>query len=127
MQQSVAYWQLPDAPIMDAYYTQHPYENRTQWYKVLSAHRAAVMHIGYFDFEANPEILDELIAFRAHLQDLLLRLIFRILGYTKEYRSPIHHVSHSPLVEWLRAQPTLYRLDAPDTEPVKSTEPLSSA
>jgi hypothetical protein len=60
----------------------------TTWPGVITYYRAAATHDAYFDW-AQREDLYTILRVRDHLHDLLLRVLFKTVGYDGPYQSPI--------------------------------------
>ena len=75
---------FPDANIVDAYYNAFPRADGIgSWSGVLSKYRGAVTHEGYFD---NRYDHHDIWTIADHLHDLLVRIVFEILGYDGYYQ-----------------------------------------
>lgn len=92
---------LNDVRVMDEHYSRTPGPGGAkQWARVISKHRATVMHLGFFDF-GELEELHEIVATMNHLRDVLLRLLLIELGYDGEYYSPVSPMVNHRTLDWI--------------------------
>jgi hypothetical protein len=81
---------LPDSDIVDAYYLKNPRsDGRTAWGAVLSYYRGAPTHEGYFNFSGKEHDASDILTVMFHLRDVLLRIVFQIVGYDGSYQPPV--------------------------------------
>jgi hypothetical protein len=92
---------LSDADVLQSHLASHPVAGATNWGSLLSCLRGAVTHEAFFDLPANRYDLYELVAVMDHLHDLLLRVIFKTLGYAGCYSPPIPPEPRFALVDWV--------------------------
>ena len=103
---------LPDADIVDCYYQKTPRKDGREWCAVLSHYRGEVIHSSYFDFESGRFDLFEVVKICAHLHDILLRIVFRMLCYTGTYQRAVivpNSWADSYSIDWVK-------LDTPANE-----------
>jgi hypothetical protein len=78
-----------DADIVDYYYQKTPRKDGRKWCNVLSHYRGVVIHSSYFNFESGQYDLFEVVKIWAHLHDILLRVVSRMLCYTGTYQRAV--------------------------------------
>lgn len=78
---------LADANIIEDYYQDS--ENRKSWIRFLSHCRGVEIHKGFLEFDGDEFDFTEINVIRAHLHDILFRLVFKMIHYDGTYRSPI--------------------------------------
>jgi hypothetical protein len=89
-----------DAAVLDAHFAAHPHPTGKTWPGVLTFYRAAVTHDAHFDWSQR-EDLYPILRVRTHLHDLLLRVLFKTIGYDGRYQSPIPPLMHRDSVDWV--------------------------
>jgi len=91
---------IPDAEVIDRHYSQSPRAYEGKWHDVLSHYRNATIHEGYFEFERSHDRRD---VFRVtdHLQDLLIRLVFKEIGYAGMYQKFTSKWNEATPVDWV--------------------------
>jgi hypothetical protein len=93
---------LPDADIVDAHYQVHPRPDGLQsWSRVLSKYRAVPVHTGFFNFSGKEHDPDDVWTVETHLRDVLLRIVFKIIGYDGTYQPPVRTMSSTTPVDWV--------------------------
>ena len=92
---------LPDAEVLDAYYRSHPDGSSRKWTDVLSAYRDKVMFRGYVGIGEEGLRFEDAIRVFRHLQDVLLRLILKKLGYDGEYLPAVLGSEASARIDWV--------------------------
>jgi hypothetical protein len=93
--------ELPDAGILDSYFGAHPELGERKWSKVLAAYRGRVMHRGYLGIGDEGFDARRAVVVSRHLQDILLRIVLKKLGYDGEYQPALHSMkAHFPL-DWV--------------------------
>lgn len=96
------HFSLPDADIVDAYYLANPRPDGMQsWSRVLSKYRAIPVHIGFFNISGKEHDSDDIWTIETHLRDILLRIIFKIIGYDGTYQPPVRTMSSITPVDWV--------------------------
>lgn len=80
---------FPDATVMDSFYQQNRRTDGRSWWSVLSHYRGIVMHSSYFDFERGIYNFQDVAAIRAHLQDILMRIVLKMLCYDGTYQKAV--------------------------------------
>jgi hypothetical protein len=83
------FYQLPDAAIMERYYSQQPGSRTESWTDFLSSIRNSPLHSGYFSIQDGAFDSDELVNVEDHLHDILVRIALKILGYNGEYQPKV--------------------------------------
>jgi len=89
-----------DALVLDAHFAVHPHPTGRTWPGVLAFYRAAATHDAYFDWNQR-EDLYTILRVRDHLHDLLLRVLFKTIGYDGPYQSPIPPLMQRDSVDWV--------------------------
>jgi hypothetical protein len=101
---------LPDADIIDAHYLVNPRaDGRPTLAAVLSHYRGAPTHTGYFNFSGKEHDASDILTVMDHLRDVVLRIIFQIVGYVGTYQPPVIRWTIDAKYDWVRA-------DTPATE-----------
>ena len=96
------HFSLPDADIVDAYYLANPRPDGIQsWSRVLSKYRAVPVHIGFFNFSGKEHDSDDVWTVETHLRDVLLRIVFKIIGYDGTYQPLVRTMSSITPVDWV--------------------------
>lgn len=95
---------LPDADLMNTYVlgSNRP-DKRSTWASVLSMYRGAVVHEGFFDVTHRYD-LDDILKVTRHLQDVLLRVLLKMLGYTGTYQPVVITMTACESVDWVSSQ-----------------------
>jgi hypothetical protein len=102
---------LPDADIIDAYYQKKPRpDGRPTWAAVLSHYRGAPTHTGYFNFSGKEHDAGDILDVEDHLRDILLRIIFKIVGYDGTYQPPVIRWTTDAETDWVKADTTASNL-----------------
>lgn len=96
----VGIFNMPDIEIMEKFYEANPRsDKRKKWQDVISFYRGISMH-KYFtsdrDFEDAIKVL-------YHLQDILVRIVFRILEYDGTYQPPMKSKNNYS-VDWVKPE-----------------------
>jgi hypothetical protein len=92
---------LPDADVLQPHLAAHPVAGATNWPGLLSFLRGSVAHEAYFDLPSGRHDLYEVMTVLDHLHDVLLRILFKTLGYKGLYRPPISPLSRVVPVDWV--------------------------
>lgn len=103
---------LPDEDIVDSYYQENLRKDGRDWCDILSYYRGAVIHSSYFDFESGQYDFFEVVKICAHLHDILLRVVFKMLCYTGTYQRAVivpNSWADSYSIDWVK-------LDTPASE-----------
>ena len=94
---------LHDADIIDAYYQSNPRaDGRTHWSSVLSRYRGIAVHTGDFSFQEQTYDIHDVVRITYHLYDILVRIVFKMLGYDGTYQPIIRNQTSQP-VDWVKA------------------------
>jgi hypothetical protein len=91
---------LHDAQVLDAFLAAKPHSTGKTWPGVLTYYRAAATHDAYFDW-AQREDLYTILRVRDHLHDLLLRVLFKTVGYDGPYQPPIPPLMQRESPDWV--------------------------
>lgn len=92
---------LPDVEIIERFYRESPRSDKRKWIDVIPYFRGIVMHKGFFDFEGRHKI-DDVVVILDHLHDVMLRIIFIILGYDQNYQPPTIKQTTSVRTDWVQ-------------------------
>ena len=92
---------FPDADVLQPHLAAHPVAGATNWPGLLSLLRGAVTHEAYFDLPSGRHDLFEVLTVIDHVHDLLLRVVFKSLGYTGSYQPPIPPLPRVAPVDWV--------------------------
>jgi hypothetical protein len=96
------HFSLPDADIVDAHYLANPRPDAIPtWSAVLSKYRGAPVHTGFFNISGKEHDADDVWTIETHLHDVLLRIIFKIIGYDGTYQPPVKTLSSAIPVDWV--------------------------
>lgn len=94
---------LHDADIIDAYYQSNPRaDGRTHGSSVLSMYRGIAVHTGDFSFQEQTYDIYDVVRITYHLYDILVRIVFKMLGYDRTYQPIIINQTSQP-VDWVKA------------------------
>jgi len=100
--QLLKHFSLPDSDIVDAHYLNNPRSDGIQtWSGVLSKYRGAPIHSGFFNISESEHDFNDIVAIETHLHDVLLRLIFKIVGYEGTYQPPVKKESWDAPTDWV--------------------------
>jgi hypothetical protein len=91
---------LADMNIIEKYYQTS--KNGKSWIKFISHCRGVEIHTGFLDFYGDEFDPKEIDVIRAHLHDILFRLVFKMLHYDGIYRSPIQPLPNTKEVDWVK-------------------------
>jgi hypothetical protein len=96
------HFSLPDADVVDQHYSANPRSDGiTTWSNVLSKYRGAPVHSGFFNISENVHDFDDILTIETHLHDILLRIIFKIIGYDGAYQPPVIKVTSDTPRDWV--------------------------
>jgi hypothetical protein len=96
------HFDLPDAGIVDTHYRAKPRPDSIQtWSGVLSHYRGTTMHRGFFDISGKRHDFDDILIINDHLHDILIRIIFKIIGYDGTYQPPVIKMTTNPRADWV--------------------------
>lgn len=96
------HFNLPDADIIDAHYRAKPRPDDIQtWSGVLSHYRGTTMHRGFFDISGKRHDFDDILTINDHLLDILIRIIFKIIGCDGTYQPPVIKMTTDPSTDWV--------------------------
>jgi hypothetical protein len=94
---------FPDADILDAHFVNNPRkDNLKKWADVLSSFRGRVIHTGYFNFRTNEHEFEDIWTVIQHLNDILFRILFSMLGYDGKYSPPELNYRGEMLLDWVK-------------------------
>lgn len=96
------HFSLPDADIVDAYYMANSRpDGIPTWSGVLSKYRGAPVHTGFFNISGKEHDFDDVWTIETHLHDILLRIIFKIIGYDGTYQPPVKTMTSTTPADWV--------------------------
>jgi hypothetical protein len=96
------HFSLPDAHIVDTHYSVHPRSDGIPtWSGVLSKYRGAPVHSGFFKISEKEYDFDDILTIETHLHDILLRIIFKIIGYDGIYQPPMRKMTSDTPTDWV--------------------------
>jgi hypothetical protein len=98
----LGHFSLPDADIVDAHYRANSRPDGIQtWSGVLSHYRGTTMHRGFYDISGGRHDFDDILIINDHLHDILIRIIFKIIGYDGTYQPPVIKMTTNPRADWV--------------------------
>lgn len=97
----IALFGLQDANIVDAHYQKFPRKDGKSWCDVLSHYRGVVIHSSYFDFERGAYDFQDIATIRAHLHDILIRIVLKMLYYNGTYEKAISSPMGRYPLDWV--------------------------
>lgn len=92
-----AFW-LPDAHILETHYQ----GRKGGWAGLLGQYRGDVTHHGYLPILEDNRDVEELVALRTHLHDLLARVILKILAFDGGYNPGVLTYRSAFRVDWVK-------------------------
>jgi hypothetical protein len=96
-----------DANILNQHYASHPRIDSKKWHQLLSYCRGVAMH----DIRIDDSYLDDLLIVKDHLYDILVRIVFYLIGYHEIYTSIFtRNTSDEISVSWVDANLPASRL-----------------
>jgi hypothetical protein len=93
---------FPDAAILEAHYAQRSPTKRQSWADDLSYYRNQAAHGGYFDLGPGQSEITHVFRMSNHILDMLLRIVFKMLGYSGTYQPPVSILTDDRPVEWVQ-------------------------
>ena len=85
-------------------------DGRHTWAAVLSYYRGAPTHTGYFNFSGKEHNAADILTVMDHLRDVVLRIVFQIVGYDGTYQPPVIRWTIDAKFNWVRADTTASEL-----------------
>jgi hypothetical protein len=96
------HFDFPDADIVDDHYQRVPRtDGIPTWNAVLSHYRGTIMHRGHYKFSSGTHDIDDVIRINDHLLDILIRMVFKIVGYDGTYQPPVLKATDVVPVDWV--------------------------
>lgn len=92
---------LPDAAIMHAFYDANPRADGSGWAGLLSKYRGAALHGVPFASSESERFMDDLFMIGQHLQDIILRVLFKMFDYDHVYQPPVIKGISITCVDWV--------------------------
>ena len=94
---------LPDADILDTHYQNAPRADGIEtWSGVISHYRGTTMHRGHYEISGKKHDFDDVLRINDHLLDILIRIIFKIVGYDGSYQPPMVKATTREEVDWVK-------------------------
>ncbi len=107
MYELLQHYRLPDAGIVDTHIISNPRPDGLLTFgALLSKYRGSVIHESYFSFSSGVYDFSDVIQIKDHLLDIILRIIFQIVGYDGTYQPPIIRLSASEKTDWVNVSTT---------------------
>lgn len=104
------HFDLPDAEIMARHYESNPRPDGRDWPEVVSMCRGRSIHRGYFDFRDGEADFYDVFRISEHLHDLLLRIVFKMLGYDGTYQPTVAKNLMQARADWVTGTTTAHEL-----------------
>jgi hypothetical protein len=92
----------PDANIVSSYYAAHPRPDGRDWSAILSMYRGATLHTNYLGItrEDKTRMWDAIVLIH-HLHDIVLRLVFKLIGYCGDYQPTVQKMEDKKPINWV--------------------------
>lgn len=104
-------FRFPDADILDIYISSNPRLKKYEdWAGLLSHYRGRVIHVGYFNLRTKEHEIRDIDAVTLHLHDILVRILFTILGYDGKYGPIMRGPSYEEPLNWVQPDTTAREL-----------------
>ena len=94
--------ELPDAEILDSYCATHREIGEARWSRLLAKYRGNTTHLGYVGIGEKGHDAQGILTVNRHLQDVLLRVILKKLGYDGEYQPAVFTMGAPSRLDWVR-------------------------
>lgn len=95
---------LHDEAIINSHYQSNPRNDGTQhWSGVISNYRGIVVHKGDFGFQVGTYDVHDVVRITHHLHDILVRIVFQMLGYNGTYQPTMIRVPVKKPVDWVKS------------------------
>ena len=101
---------LPDARVMEQHFQRYPRHDGANWPGLLSRYRAAPLHGVPFMAVPSDDFMSDLFIIGQHMQDLLLRILFKMFDYDHVYQPPVAKWPWIAPVDWLSETDSASRL-----------------
>ncbi len=92
---------LPDGEILTDFCDQHAPFGGIPWTTLIAKSRSIVVHSGFFDFQDGKHQIDDLVALKSHLQDILFRVLLKTLEYEGTYQPPVWKWAGCAGLDWV--------------------------
>ncbi len=109
-------YQLNDAGVIDGYLHAHPLPHgQRNWASVLSGYRGRLIHTGALEIDPGGRF-DRDYRIVRHLQDVLVRVLLKMIDYDGLYQPAIHAATAPMKVDWVQPTTTVidFRLPWPE-------------
>lgn len=94
--------QFYDAEVGQAHFDAHPRDDGRDWFGVVNELRNQVTHDGYLNTDRMHTAVDDAFMIVRHLQDIVLRVLLRRLGYSGKYQPIPLKFSEELELDWVR-------------------------
>lgn len=102
---------LNDADIIDTHYQSSPRADGIDtWNGVISHYRGTTMHRGHYEISEKKHDFDDVLRINDHLLDILIRVVFKIVGYDGTYQPPLIKLTTRESVDWVKTDTPASRL-----------------
>ncbi|HMG73659.1 MAG TPA: hypothetical protein VK582_09165 [Pyrinomonadaceae bacterium] len=102
---------LPDADILDKHYQNLPRADGIDtWSGVISHYRGTTMHRGHYQISEKKHDFEDVIRINDHLLDVLIRIVFKIVGYEGTYQPSVIKATTRESVDWVKSDLAASRL-----------------
>lgn len=97
-------FRFSDSDVLDKHYMTNPANGNSTWAGALSLYRGAVIHEGFFAFNAagGKYSMRDVAAAVDHLEDLLIRILLKLIDYDGPYRSLIRANLAPVAIDWVK-------------------------
>lgn len=93
---------MPDAKLIDQYFEKYPRKDGiSSWAGLISKIRGDVVHAGYMDFRGGTYEFEDVWTVQAHLHEILVRILLKILGYSGKYQPTTYGAATGQTVDWV--------------------------
>lgn len=93
---------LPDAEVLGAHYRANRRPDRRKWNDLLGYYRGQVIHRNYLGITRKDKAkMWDALSLRDHLHDLLLRVLFKSLGYDGTYQPTVEKLQDPRPLDWV--------------------------
>lgn len=100
----LARFSFPDADVIDAHFATKASDGTPEkWSRLLADRRGVTMHTGYFNVSSPAYNFNENVALQRHMQDILLRILFKLYEYDGMYQPPTIMRPVKAPIDWVSA------------------------
>ena len=102
---------MPDAKILNNFYEKNINNNvANSWACLLSRYRGAAIHTGFFHFLNSDSYIKDSLTITNHLHDILVRILFKIIGYDGKYQPSMFSYCCPSEIDWIKSDTSPYYL-----------------